>query len=235
MLDDGRITDSQGRTVDFKNTIIIMTSNLGSHLLLEGIRHGVIRGNPRRRLKLLQTQFRPEFLNRIDDIVFYKPLEREEIAQIVRLLAGGLQKRLQAKDVELTLTDRAVEAIVDAGFDPVYGARPLKRYLQSKLETLIARSLVSGEILPAKGLVDVDGSGELTLGREVTATGAERRGGWPEELRPRTPPGLRPGPVMARAAPRHHEGPDVTVRPCVGFLDHFPGWATSSWPRYRPY
>ncbi len=168
VLDDGRITDSQGRTVDFKNTIIIMTSNLGSHLLLEGIRHGKIPEETRAAvLKLLQTQFRPEFLNRIDDIVFYKPLEREEIAQIVRLLAGGLQKRLQAKDVELTLTDRAVEAIVDAGFDPVYGARPLKRYLQSKLETLIARSLVSGEILPGQRvLVDVDGSGELTVGRE---------------------------------------------------------------------
>ncbi|MEA5013934.1 MAG: ATP-dependent chaperone ClpB [Candidatus Limiplasma sp.] len=169
VLDDGRITDSQGRTVDFKNTIIIMTSNLGSHLLLEGIRNGVIPEETRSSvLKLLQTQFRPEFLNRIDDIVFYKPLERAEISQIVRLLAGGLQKRLEDKDVGLTLTDRAVEAIVDAGFDPVYGARPLKRYMQSKLETLIARSLVSGEILPGqKILVDADEKGELTVGPEA--------------------------------------------------------------------
>ncbi len=165
VLDDGRITDSQGRTVDFKNTIIIMTSNLGSHLLLEGLQAGEIPEATRDSvMKLLQAQFRPEFLNRIDDIVFYKPLEKAEISQIVRLLAGGLQKRLEAKGVGLTLTDKAVEAIVEAGFDPVYGARPLKRYMQSKLETLIARALVAGEILPGQNLVvDVGDDGQLTV------------------------------------------------------------------------
>ena len=175
VLDDGRITDSQGRTVDFKNTIIIMTSNLGSNLLLEGIRDGIITEETRQGvLRLLQTQFRPEFLNRIDDIVFYKPLERAEILQIVRLLAGGLARRLEAKDVGLTLTDNAVEAIVDAGFDPVYGARPLKRYMQSKLETLIARSLVAGDILPGQRvIVDADSDGKLVVrtGNRDEATG----------------------------------------------------------------
>jgi ATP-dependent Clp protease ATP-binding subunit ClpB len=165
VLDDGRITDSQGRTVDFKNTIIIMTSNLGSQLLLEGLANGCI-SEPAREgvLRMLKTSFRPEFLNRIDDIVFYKPLERGEIMQIVRLQAGHLQKRLEAQDVHMTLTDRAVDAIVDAAFDPAYGARPLKRYIQSHLETLIAKKLVAGEIVPSQGItVDADDEGRLTV------------------------------------------------------------------------
>ena len=159
VLDDGRITDSQGRTVDFKNTIIIMTSNLGSQYLLDGIKNGEITEEARDSvMNLLKSQFRPEFLNRIDDIVFYKPLEKGEIAQIVRLMAGHLADRLKEQDITLNLTDDAVQAIADAGFDPVYGARPLKRYIQSHLETMLARRIVAGDILP---------------GQEVTITAAD--------------------------------------------------------------
>ncbi|MEG0640583.1 MAG: ATP-dependent chaperone ClpB [Clostridia bacterium] len=165
VLDDGRITDSQGRMVDFKNTIIIMTSNLGSQYLLEGIKDGQITEEARENVYgLLKSQFRPEFLNRIDDIVFYKPLEREEIGRIVRLLAKGLAKRLEEQGITLVLSDAAVELIADAGFDPVYGARPLKRYMQSKLETMLAKGIVGGKILPGQQvLVDVDGDGELIV------------------------------------------------------------------------
>ncbi|MEG1678235.1 MAG: ATP-dependent chaperone ClpB [Clostridia bacterium] len=165
VLDDGRITDSQGRMVDFKNTIIIMTSNLGSQYLLEGIKDGQITEEARENVYgLLKSQFRPEFLNRIDDIVFYKPLEREEIGRIVRLLAKGLAKRLEEQGITLVLSDAAVELIADAGFDPVYGARPLKRYMQSKLETMLAKGIVSGRILPGQQvLVDVDADGELIV------------------------------------------------------------------------
>ena len=165
VLDDGRITDSQGRTVDFKNTIIIMTSNLGSQLLLDGLEDGHIALNARDGvMRLLKSSFRPEFLNRIDDIVFYKPLERDEIMQIVRLQSEHLAKRLAQQDVHMTLTDKAVQAIVDAAYDPVYGARPLKRYIQSHLETLIARKLVAGEIFPSQVItVDADDDGRLTV------------------------------------------------------------------------
>ncbi|MEA4998595.1 MAG: ATP-dependent chaperone ClpB [Candidatus Limiplasma sp.] len=165
VLDDGRITDSQGRTVDFKNTIIIMTSNLGSQLLLDGLEDGHIALNARDDvMRLLKSSFRPEFLNRIDDIVFYKPLERDEIMQIVRLQSEHLAKRLAQQDVHMTLTDKAVQAIVDAAYDPVYGARPLKRYIQSHLETLIARKLVAGEIFPSQVItVDADDDGRLTV------------------------------------------------------------------------
>ena len=163
VLDDGRITDSQGRTVDFKNTIIIMTSNLGSQLLLDGLESGQISSEARDGvLRMLKTSFRPEFLNRIDDIVFYKPLERGEIVQIVRLQVGHLGKRLEQQDIHMTLTDRAIDAIVDAAFDPAYGARPLKRYIQSHLETLIAHKMVAGEIFPSQVItVDADADGKL--------------------------------------------------------------------------
>ena len=171
VLDDGRITDSQGRTVDFKNTIIIMTSNLGSQYLLDGIEDGQITQSARDSvMQLLRTQFRPEFLNRIDDIVFYKPLEKDEIAQIVRLLAGHLASRLREKNIDLVLSDAAVDAIAEAGFDPVYGARPLKRYMQSHLETMLARKIVAGDVLPGQTVrVDVDGNGELTATAETMA------------------------------------------------------------------
>jgi len=164
VLDDGRITDSQGRTVDFKNAIIIMTSNLGSQYLLDGIENGRITDSARQSvMQLLRTQFRPEFLNRIDEIVFYKPLEKEEITQIVHLLAGTLTKRLAQRDITLELTDAAVDAIADAGFDPVYGARPLKRYMQSQLETMLARKIVAAEILPGQRVVVDAGEDGLTV------------------------------------------------------------------------
>ncbi len=159
VLDDGRITDSQGRTVDFKNTIIIMTSNLGSQFLLEGIENGQITDGARESvMRLLRGQFRPEFINRIDDIVFYKPLEKTEIRSIVGLLLKGLQARLAAQEISLSLTDAAVDAIAEAGFDPVYGARPLKRYMQSRLETMLARAIVAGDVLPGQQVV-VDHNG----------------------------------------------------------------------------
>jgi len=159
VLDDGRITDSQGRTVDFKNTIIIMTSNLGSGLLLDGLQNGEITQEARDGvLKMLKQAFRPEFLNRIDDIVFYKPLERGEISQIVRLQVKHLQNRLEHQSIHMDPTDKAVEFIVDAAYEPAFGARPLKRYIQSHVETLIARKLVAGELIPGQVVtVDVDG------------------------------------------------------------------------------
>ena len=121
-------------------------------------------------MQLLRTQFRPEFLNRIDDIVFYKPLEKDEIAQIVRLLAGHLASRLREKNIDLVLSDAAVDAIAEAGFDPVYGARPLKRYMQSHLETMLARRIVAGDVLPGQTVrVDVDAGGELTATAENMA------------------------------------------------------------------
>ena len=165
VLDDGRITDSQGRTVDFKNTIIIMTSNLGSQFLLDGIQNGQITADARENvMKLLRSQFRPEFLNRIDEIVFYKPLEKAEIRQIVCLLAKSLESRLQEREITLTLTDAAIDKIADAGFDPVYGARPLKRYMQSHLETMLAKAIIAGDVLPGQNVtVDVNANGELEV------------------------------------------------------------------------
>ncbi len=147
VLDDGRITDGQGRTVDFKNTVIILTSNLGSSVILEGIEYdGSISEGAREEVeKLLKRSFRPEFLNRLDETVFFKPLEKKEIAQIVKLFAGELQARLAEKQITLTLTDGAAEYIVERGYDPVYGARPLKRFLQRNLETAVAKALLAGE------------------------------------------------------------------------------------------
>ena len=159
VLDDGRITDSQGRTVDFKNTIIILTSNLGSQYILEGIQDGRITDEAREKVEaLLKTQFRPEFLNRIDEIVFYKPLMKNEIDRIVDLQIADLRRRLKEKQLDVELTDSARSYIVDAGYDPVYGARPLKRFLQSKVETLIARKILSEDLHHGSVLtVDYDG------------------------------------------------------------------------------
>ena len=145
VLDDGRITDSQGRTVDFKNTIIILTSNLGSSYILEGITpDGEISQQAKDEVNaLLKTNFRPEFLNRLDEIVFYKPLSRENIGSIIDLLMKDLQKRLEAKQISLELTDRAKQLIIDEAYDPIYGARPLKRYLQKNVETLAAKLILA--------------------------------------------------------------------------------------------
>ena len=165
VLDDGRITDSQGRTVDFKNTILIMTSNLGSEFILEGIHDGEISPEARAQTdRLLKTHFRPEFLNRIDEIVYYKPLTKTEIAAIVGLMVKNLNTRMEEKQLHVTLTDRAMDALIDRGFDPIYGARPLKRYLQSKVETLIARRVIAADVEPGSTLtVDLDANGDFTV------------------------------------------------------------------------
>ena len=165
VLDDGRITDSQGRTVDFKNTIIILTSNLGSSAILDGIgADGSITEAARQEVQaLLRRQFRPEFLNRLDEIVFYKPLQKAETVQIVDLLTQDLKRRLEARQLDLELTDAAKEYIVDGGYDPVYGARPLKRFLQHTVETALARKIIAED--PAPGTVYVGDvvNGQFTL------------------------------------------------------------------------
>ena len=149
VLDDGRITDSQGRTVDFKNTIIILTSNLGSNIILDGIVNGEISESAKSEVnKLLKAHFRPEFLNRLDEIVFYKPLSKEEIGSIVDLMLASLRKRLADKQLRLNVSDEAKKYIVENGYDPVYGARPLKRFIQHNVETLIAKHIIEGEYLP---------------------------------------------------------------------------------------
>ena len=155
VLDDGRITDSQGRTVDFKNTIIILTSNLGSDFILEGINEkGEISEEAKNQVEMLLKQsFRPEFLNRLDEIVFYKPLQKEEITKILDLLIKDLEKRLEDKHLKLKLTDEAKKYLIDNGYDQVYGARPLKRFVQKKLETLIARSILSEQIKPNSEII----------------------------------------------------------------------------------
>ncbi len=157
VLDDGRITDSQGRTVDFKNTIIILTSNLGSEFILEGINeNGEISEKARNKVQnLLKKSFRPEFLNRLDEIVFYKPLQKTEVSKILDLLIVDLEKRLDDKHLKLQLSDKAKDYLINNGYDPVYGARPLKRFVQKKLETLIARKILERKIMP-NSTINVD-------------------------------------------------------------------------------
>ena len=160
VLDDGRITDSQGRTVDFKNTIIILTSNLGSGIILEGIdKRGNLQDEARTQVEsLLKMQFKPEFLNRLDEIVFYTPLTREQIMDIMDLMLKDLSNRLSDRHLTVTLTDAAKAFVVDNGYDPVYGARPLKRFLQSAVETPIARMLISEDVPEGSAIhVDVEG------------------------------------------------------------------------------
>ena len=154
VLDDGRITDSQGRLVDFKNTIIILTSNLGSQFLLDGITSdGTISDDAREQVQqLLRRSFRPEFLNRLDEIVFYKPLTKENIGKIIDLQIDALNRRLQDKQMTCTVSDEAKQFIIDAAYDPQYGARPLRRYVQHTVETLIARRIIAGDILPGARL-----------------------------------------------------------------------------------
>jgi ATP-dependent Clp protease ATP-binding subunit ClpB len=173
ILDDGRVTDAQGHTVDFKNTVIIMTSNIGSHHLLEGVTDdGRIRENAHDAVMAeMRAQFRPEFLNRVDDIVLFKPLTLDEIQQIVGLQVGELRRRLDEHGVGLEIENAAIELIARRGFDPVYGARPLKRFLQRELETRIGRALIAGELGEGSLIrVAVEG-GELA----VATSGAEAR------------------------------------------------------------
>ena len=171
VLDDGRITDSQGRTVDFKNTVIILTSNLGSDLILEDLEKS--RANGRNDLsaeaqetigQLLKRQFRPEFLNRLDDIVYYKSLTKQEIGSIVDLMLADLRHRLADKQLHLEVTEAAKNAIIDGGYDPIYGARPLKRYIQAHVETMIAKEIIAGAHAAGDTLtVDADENGHLYL------------------------------------------------------------------------
>ena len=171
VLDDGRITDSQGRTVDFKNTVIILTSNLGSDLILEDLEKS--RANGSNELsdeaknaidQLLKRQFRPEFLNRLDDIVYYKSLTKQEIGSIVDLMLTDLRRRLEDKQLHLDVTEAAKNAIIDGGYDPIYGARPLKRYIQAHVETMIAKEIMAGAHGAGDTLtVDADNTGRLYL------------------------------------------------------------------------
>ena len=171
VLDDGRITDSQGRTVDFKNTVIILTSNLGSDLILEDLEKS--RANGSNELsdeaknaidQLLKRQFRPELLNRLDDIVYYKSLTKQEIGSIVDLMLTDLRRRLEDKQLHLDVTEAAKNAIIDGGYDPIYGARPLKRYIQAHVETMIAKEIIAGAHGAGDTLtVDADNTGRLYL------------------------------------------------------------------------
>ena len=164
ILDDGRITDSQGRTVDFKNTIIILTSNLGSSELLDGIQpDGSISEDARAAVMgELRRAFRPEFLNRLDEIILFKPLTKENLSGIIDILMEGLKKRLADKTLKLEVTDAAKGLIIERGFDPIYGARPLKRYLQSAAETLIAKEILRGDLAAGSTLVLDTENGELS-------------------------------------------------------------------------
>ena len=171
VLDDGRITDSQGRTVDFKNTVIILTSNLGSDLILEDLEKSRAMGKNELSEEaknaidqLLKRQFRPEFLNRLDDIVYYKSLTKQEIGSIVDLMLADLRRRLADKQLNLVVTAAAKNAIIDGGYDPIYGARPLKRYIQAHVETMIAKEIIGGSHAAGDTLtVDADAEGKLVL------------------------------------------------------------------------
>ncbi len=161
VLDDGRITDSQGRTVDFKNTILILTSNLGSDIILEGITgEGEISEDARNAVdQLLKRSFRPEFLNRLDEIIYYKPLTKANIYGIVDLLVKDLRKRMETRQLDLNITDAAKDYMIDTAFDPQYGARPLKRFIQSNIETLVARKIISEDPTPGTVItIDYDGN-----------------------------------------------------------------------------
>ncbi len=165
VLDDGRITDSQGRTVDFKNTILILTSNLGSEYLLGGIHSdGSIQESAKAQVEaLLKRSFRPEFLNRLDEIVFYKPLTKENVTKIIDLQIAGLNKRLAQQQIHCCLTQRAKDAIVEAAYDPQYGARPLRRYVQHTVETMLSKRLLRGDITPGRTVTVDYQNGELVM------------------------------------------------------------------------
>ena len=166
VLDDGRVTDSQGRTVDFKNTVLILTSNLGSSYILEGIdeKTGEINEDAKEKVNaLLKQSFRPEFLNRLDEIVFYKPLTKSNITGIIDILLRSLNERMADRRLDLFVTDKAKEFIVEHGYDPVYGARPLKRYLTSKVETLLAKKILESDLKPDSVLTVDEENGDLTV------------------------------------------------------------------------
>jgi ATP-dependent Clp protease ATP-binding subunit ClpB len=180
ILDDGRLTDAQGRTVNFRNTVVIMTSNIGSLHLLDGLSDdgGEIREDAREHVMgELRTHFRPEFLNRVDEIVLFKPLTLAEIERIVDLQIADVQARLTGRRLRLELTDTARELVARQGYDPVYGARPLRRFIQREVETRIGRALIAGEILDGATItVDADGDELIVRWRQAEAeeTSAER-------------------------------------------------------------
>ncbi len=163
VLDDGRITDSQGRTVDFKNTILIMTSNIGSAYLLEGINENgeICKENEDLVMNELRTHFRPEFLNRLDETIMFKPLTKDNVAAIIDLLVKDVNRRLEEKEIQIELTESAKAAVIDGGYEPMYGARPLKRYLQKHVETLAARLILEGNVSRGDVIVIDDSDGEL--------------------------------------------------------------------------
>jgi ATP-dependent Clp protease ATP-binding subunit ClpB len=164
VLDDGRITDSQGRTVDFKNTIIIMTSNLGSNYILDGIENGEITEDARKNVdRLLKQSFRPEFLNRLDEIVYYKPLQKEQVINIINLMLEDTQKRLDDKQITIDVSNEAKEYIIENAFEPSFGARPLKRYIQRKVETLVAKEIISKDIAPNTTIYIGVSNGDLAI------------------------------------------------------------------------
>ncbi|WP_294699362.1 ATP-dependent chaperone ClpB [uncultured Flavonifractor sp.] len=173
VLDDGRITDSQGRTVDFKNTIIILTSNLGSQYLLDGIdANGEITEEAKSAVQeLLRHSFRPEFLNRLDEIVFYKPLTKDNITHIIDLLVGELNRRLEEKQLKVVLTDAAKHFIIDSAYDPAFGARPLRRFVQHGVETLISRKIIADQVQPGDTLTVDCVNGELTVEAKSVLSG----------------------------------------------------------------
>ena len=173
VLDDGRITDSQGRTVDFKNTIIILTSNLGSQFLLDGIdANGEISAEARDKVnELLKRSFRPEFLNRLDEIVFYKPLTRENVTHIIDLMVAELNKRLEDKQLTVTLTPAAKAEVISAAYDPIYGARPLRRYLQHTVETLISKKIIADQVEGGQTLTVDCQDGQLVVENHEVLSG----------------------------------------------------------------
>ena len=173
VLDDGRITDSQGRTVDFKNTIIILTSNLGSQYLLDGIDEtGEISQQARDQVnELLKRSFRPEFLNRLDEIVFYKPLTKDNVTHIIDLMAADINRRLEDKQLTVELTPAAKDYIIDSAYDPIYGARPLRRFLQHTVETLVSKKIIADQVEPGSRITVDCRDGELTVDTKEVLTG----------------------------------------------------------------
>ena len=161
VLDDGRITDSQGRTVDFKNTILILTSNIGSPYLLDGIKEDGSISSEAQELAMndLRASFRPEFLNRLDEIVMFKPLTKENISGIINILIDELNKRLAGREIKVQLTDAAIKLAADEAYEPSFGARPLKRYLQKNVETILAREILSDKARAGDTIVidNIDG------------------------------------------------------------------------------
>ena len=145
ILDEGRLTDNKGKTVDFKNTLIIMTSNIGSDILLES-KGNIDESVYKSVMDIMKFKFKPEFLNRVDDIIMFKPLMKEEVKKIIDIFFESIKSKLKERDIEIDITDEAKDFIVDIAYDPVHGARPLKRYINSNLETKLAKAIISGQI-----------------------------------------------------------------------------------------